>query len=147
MDVNRQFVCMILGLCLLVLAGSVSPGWGYDSGVAVRTVLKSTTAGNGRALEYLRTDRPEVTAAVVEIAPGAQTGWHLHRVPVYAYVMEGTLRVLLDDGTALTFEKGQAILEVRNTPHNGINTGKETVRLIVFYTGAVGEPLSEKVER
>jgi quercetin dioxygenase-like cupin family protein len=138
---------MILGLCLLVLAGSVSPAWGYDSGVTVRTVLKSTTAGNGQPLEYLRTDRPEVTAAVVEIAPGAQTGWHLHRVPVYAYVMEGTLTVQLDEGKEITFNKGQAILEVRNTPHNGINAGKDTVRLIVFYTGAVGEPLSEKVER
>jgi quercetin dioxygenase-like cupin family protein len=147
MDVKGQFGCVILGLCLLVLAGSASPGWGYDSGVKVRTVLKSTTAGNGQPLEYLRTNRPEVTAAVVEIAPGAQTGWHLHRIPVYAYVLEGTLKVLMGDGASIIFEKGQAILEVQNTPHNGINIGKDTVRLIVFYTGAVGEPLSEKVER
>ncbi len=61
--------------------------------------------------------------------------------------MEGTLKVLMGDGAAIIFEKGQAILEVRNTAHNGINIGKDTVRLIVFYTGAVGEPLSEKVER
>jgi quercetin dioxygenase-like cupin family protein len=66
---------------------------------------------------------------------------------VYAYVLEGTLTVQLDEGKEITFEKGRPILEVRNTPHNGINTGKDTVRLIVFYTGAVGEPLSEKVER
>lgn len=144
---SRKCGGLVLGLCLLVLVGPVSTGWGYDSGVTVRTVLKSTTAGNGQALEYMRTERPEVTAAIVEIAPGASTGWHLHRVPVYAYVMEGTLKVLLDGGAEITFEKGQAILEVRNTAHNGINIGKETVRLIVFYTGAVGEPLSEKVER
>jgi len=147
MEENRRFGGLILGLCLLVVACSVATGWGYDSGVTVRTVLKSTAAGNGQPLEYLRTERPEVTAAVVEIAPGAQTGWHLHRVPVYAYVMEGTLKVLMGDGAAIIFEKGQAILEVRNTAHNGINIGKDTVRLIVFYTGAVGEPLSEKVER
>ncbi|NPU83915.1 MAG: cupin domain-containing protein [Syntrophaceae bacterium] len=138
---------LIIVLCLLVLGGPISTGWSYDNGVKVRTVLKSTTAGNGQPLEYMRTDRPEVTAAVVEIAPGAQTGWHLHRVPVYAYVLEGTLKVLMGDGTALTFEKGQAILEVQNTAHNGVNIGKEPVRLIVFYTGAVGEPLSEKLER
>jgi quercetin dioxygenase-like cupin family protein len=138
---------VLLGLCLLILLGPASRASGYDSGVTVRTLLKSTAAGNGQALEYLRTDRPEVTVATVEIAPGAQTGWHLHRIPVYAYVMEGTLKILLEGGAELTFQKGQAILEVENAAHNGVNTGAGTVRLVVFYTGAVGVPLAEKVAR
>ncbi len=133
--------------CCAFLVCQPLPAPAYDSGVTVRVLLKSTEAGNGQPLEYLRTDRPEVTVAIVEIAPGTETGWHLHRIPVYAYVMEGTLKVLMEGGAERTFEKGQAVLEVQNVAHNGVNAGKDTVRLVVFYTGARDLPLAEKVTR
>ena len=137
----------ILGICLLVSLCLALPAVAYDSGVAVRTVLKATTAANGQHHAYLRTDRPEVTAAVVEIAPGAETGWHLHKAPVYAYVLAGTLAVQLEGGKEFVYEAGQAIVEVVNLAHNGRTVGKEKVRLIVFYTGEEGQPNSVKVQR
>ncbi len=76
----------------------------------------------------------------VDLPPGAETGWHKHPVPVYAYVVSGTLSVDLDDGTRLTFREGDAVIEVVDTMHNGANRGTEPVRLVVVYCGAEGTP-------
>ncbi len=110
----------------------------YVGKVSARTILVTGIAGNGQPHTYLRTDKPEVTALTVDFPPGAETGWHLHTVPVYAYVVSGTLVVELADGKNLTFKQGDAIVEVQNLAHNGRNLGKEPVRLAVFYTGEKG---------
>jgi len=144
---NREWLGSVIVVCFFITMGLTLPAAAYDSGVTVGTVLKSTSAVNGQPHRYLKTNRPEVTVAIVEIAPGAETGWHLHTVPVYAYVLEGTLKVLLDGGRAYTYEKGQAIVEVLDTAHNGQNVGQGKVRLIVFYTGEEGRPNAVRVTR
>lgn len=118
----------------------------YIGKIKADKILVTTTAGNGQHLAYLQTDRPEVTAMTVEIPPGADTGWHLHSFPVYAYVLAGTLKVEIADGTTLSFQQGDAIVEVQNLGHNGFNRGSEPCRLAVFYTGEVGRPLVTKVK-
>jgi quercetin dioxygenase-like cupin family protein len=88
-----------------------------------------------------------VIAALVDIAPGAQTGWHLHWFPVYAYVLSGTLQVELEDGRTNVFKQGQVIVEVQKLSHNGRNIGSDPVRLIVFYTGEAGQTPSVTTPR
>jgi len=109
-------------------------------GVRVTKLLTSTTAANGQKLSYLRTDNAEVSALIVEIPPGGETGWHQHAVPVYAYMLAGTITVTLADGKSYDFKEGEAIFEVRDTPHNGRNRGAVPARLVVFYTGEQGKP-------
>jgi quercetin dioxygenase-like cupin family protein len=104
------------------------------------TVAVATTAANGQRLSYFCTDRPEVTALIVEIPPGGETGWHLHDVPVYAYMLDGTITVEMSEGKSHVFNKGDAIFEVRHSSHNGRNTGRKLARMIVFYTGEEGKP-------
>jgi len=118
----------------------------YLSEVKSQKILVTTTAENGQPIHYLQTDHPEVTAMTVEIPPGAQTGWHLHREPVYAYVLAGQLEVELADGKKLQFRQGDAIVEVQNIAHNGRNIGSDPVRLAVFYTGEVGQPNVTRVQ-
>jgi quercetin dioxygenase-like cupin family protein len=144
---TRRRFTYVLALTYLTSLLWVFPALAYDSGVAVQTIVKTTTASDGKHIEYLKTDHPEVTAAIVVISPGAETGWHLHDIPVYAYVLQGTLEVAIDGGKSSTFETGQVIIEVLNTPHNGRNIGKDAVKLVVFYTGEEGRPLSVKVAR
>jgi len=108
--------------------------------VEVTKLITSTTSASGQPLTYLDTQNPEVTALLVRFAPGNATGWHKHPVPVYAYVLEGVLNVELKDGKKYVFRKGEAILEVMNTLHNGYNSGNVPTTLVVFYTGAVGSP-------
>ncbi len=110
----------------------------YVGQVKAEKILVTSTAGNGQPHLYLQTRHPEVTAMTVTIPPGAETGWHLHTVPVYAFVLSGRLVVELADGKSLNFKQGDAIVEVQNLAHNGSNRGGETVSLAVFYTGEEG---------
>ena len=137
---------IFVAFLLLILSTSV---WAQDyKNVEVSKVLVSSVTSNGTPLRYLQTAQPEVTVLVVRVPPGGSTGWHQHPVPVYAYMLEGTLNVEIKGGQTYIFKKGDAILEVMNTLHNGYNSGSETATLVVFYTGAVGVPnvVKEKVE-
>lgn len=139
---------LMIGFLLAILCGSVQvlQADEYVGQIKAEKILVTTTAGNGQKHAYLSTDRPEVTAMTVEIPPGAETGWHLHTVPVYAYVLAGHLVVELADGTNLPFKAGEAIVEVQNLAHNGKNQGSEAVKLAVFYTGEEGRSNVTKLE-
>ncbi len=135
-------VIWLLSLCLVP---GLAAADGYNEGVRAEVLLKATTTSNGQRLQYLKTDKAEVTAMRVTIAPGRETGWHLHVIPVYAYVISGTLTVVMADGKHYDFQEGQVVMEVFNYPHNGINKGDKPVQLIVFYTGAEDIPLVRKL--
>ena len=128
-----------IALFLLLVMNSAAKGEEYRN-VEVKKLITSSTSSNGDPLLYLQTAQPEVTALIVTIPPGGSTGWHKHPVPVYAYVMEGVLNVELKSGRTFVFKKGDPILEVINTLHNGYNSGRVPAKLVVFYTGAVGVP-------
>lgn len=133
-------------LAILLAPVALARAEEYVGKIKAEKILVATTAGNGQKHAYLLTERPEVTAMTVEIPSGAETGWHLHTVPVYAYVLTGNLLVELADGTSLSFRAGEAIVEVQNLAHNGRNSGSEPVKLAVFYTGEEGRPNVTKLE-
>ena len=122
-------------------------GADYDGGVKVTLIKKATAASNGQKLAYPCTGNAEVTALIVEIPPGGNTGWHNHPFPVYAFVLSGTLTVEVDPGERYQIKEGEALFEVVNTPHLGKNLGKEPLRLAVFYSGVEGTPNTVKVFR
>lgn len=123
----------------LLFNGTVKAG-GYGKGVNATTILKTTTTSSGQKIAYPVTNQGEITVMHVEIAPGAETGWHRHPLPVYAYVLAGNLSVDLEGGKSLSFKAGEAIIEAVDTYHNGRNTGMDPVYLVVFYLGEEGKP-------
>lgn len=135
----RMILAGILVLLALPVAADTLPA-AYKTGVAAKVLTRTTVTGNGQKIVYPLTDKAEVTAMLVDLAPGAETGWHKHPVPVYAYVLKGELAVEMEGGDARQFKSGDAIVEVVNTAHNGKNSGKEPVSLIVFYTGVQDVP-------
>jgi len=137
---TMQFRVACFCLIGIFLIGPSASAADYNSGVSAKVLKKTSVTGNGQKITYPNTDRAEVTAMLVELAPGAETGWHKHPVPVYAYVVSGNLSISLEDGTLLSFGAGDAIIEVVNTLHNGENRGVEPVKLAVFYLGIEGSP-------
>jgi quercetin dioxygenase-like cupin family protein len=135
-------------LCLLMANGFATAAHadGYQ-GVKATKIQTSTSASNGQKLSYLRTENPEVTAMIVEIPPGGETGWHTHAVPVYAYMLGGSIAVEIEGGKKYDFKEGDVIFEVRDTPHNGRNIGDKAATLVVFYTGEVGKPNVTRVNK
>jgi quercetin dioxygenase-like cupin family protein len=126
--------------CVLPLSASALE---FGTDVKVTPVLKTTTSWNGAPIAY-PAGKPEITGLLLEIAPGGETGWHQHPVPSFGMVLEGTLEVTLKDGKTKRLGPGEAIAEVVDTLHNGRNVGTTPVKLVVFYAGVVGTPLTVK---
>jgi quercetin dioxygenase-like cupin family protein len=132
-------------LCALLLLLPPLTSFALDSSKAVKVtpVLKTTQSWNGTPLAYPE-GIAEVTGLLVEIAPGGETGWHLHPVPSFGIIVQGELRVELKNGATKYFKAGEAISEVVDTAHNGRNVGKTPVKIIVFYAGAVDKKTTVK---
>jgi quercetin dioxygenase-like cupin family protein len=115
----------LVTLLLLFAFGvsSIAVAGDHASGVEATLILKTTTTTGSYPAKYLNTERPEITVMKVEIKPGAETGWHSHPVPLYAYVLEGDLTVEVKGGKTYQFTAGDAIVEFVNVPHNGKNLG------------------------
>jgi quercetin dioxygenase-like cupin family protein len=124
---------------------AVQPAFALEQSASVKVtrLLQTPTSWNGAALAYPN-GQAEVTAMLIEIAPGAETGWHLHPVASFAYILEGELEVSLKDGSVKHLAAGQALAEVVNTLHNGRNVGKVPLKLVVFYAGASNSTLTVK---
>lgn len=135
-------------LFVFCLAGlSPASGAEYEGKITVRQLTKTTVTSNGQPIKYLKTDKPEVTAAIVEIPRGGETGWHFHPVPLYAYVLSGTLEIKTENGEIHTYHAGDAIIEMVDAAHNGKNRGNVPVKLVAFYTGGVGVPNTVGVQK
>ncbi len=140
----RTLILMsLLIFSIPVMALETTPAAATPPPVKATPLLKTSESWNHKALAY-PTGKPEVTSLLLEIQPGAETGWHLHPIPCVAYLLQGTLEVSLKDGQVNHIEAGQSIAEVVNTLHNGKNVGKDVVKIVVFFIGAQGTPLTVK---
>ena len=133
-------------LSVLLLAFAAFPlvaDQAYNPGVKSTPLLRTTTDVAGTPLAY-PPGTPEVTGLLVELPPGAETGWHKHTVPCFAYILSGEIAVAQKDGPTRTFRAGDAFAELVNTEHNGRTLGSEPVRLVFFTAGAQGKPFTVK---
>ena len=114
----------------------------YNQGVVLKPLLKTDTTSIGQKIVYPDFASDEVSIVKVIIPPGKSTGWHKHVFPVFAYVIQGTLTIEVENHKTMQFQAGTSFPEVINTLHNGINNGKEDIILIAFFMGEKGKPLS-----
>jgi quercetin dioxygenase-like cupin family protein len=137
----KTFASFVASLAIF----AAQPAFALDQSATVKVskLMQTSSSWNGAALAYPG-GQAEVTALLIEIAPGGETGWHQHPVPSFGYILEGELDVSLKDGSVKHLVAGQALAEVVNTLHNGRNVGKGPLKLVVFYAGATGSTLTLK---
>lgn len=97
-------------------------------------LLQSGQTVIGQPLQYPAGD-PKVTAAIVTLPPGGETGWHSHEVPLFGYMLEGELTVDYGSKGIKVYKAGDSWLEAMNWPHNGMNRGSVPAKLIAIYMG------------
>jgi quercetin dioxygenase-like cupin family protein len=102
--------------------------------------MKGSTTISGQKLEYPKTDKAEMASVLVEIPPGKENGRHMHSVPTYVHVLEGTMTVEFENGARQTFKAGTGFLEVVNTVHRAKNLGEVPLKLLVVFAGEEGRP-------
>lgn len=122
---------------------------GYSAEITSTVLLDAeATTVLGQVIDYPDTGPAAITAAIIEIPPGVETGRHFHEVPLFAYVLEGTLTVTYEaEGGEVTkqYAADESVLEALITPHNGRNDGDVPVRLLAVYMGAEGSANTVKL--
>jgi quercetin dioxygenase-like cupin family protein len=126
-------------LIVALIQATVS-AWAEPQDVAVTALMKSSTTIAGQKLEYPKTDKAEMASILVVIQPGKDNGRHMHSVPTYVHVLEGTMTVEFEDATQQTFEAGSGFLEAINTVHRAKNLGQVPLKLLVVFAGEEGKP-------
>jgi quercetin dioxygenase-like cupin family protein len=133
---RTALLCMVAALVPFA-AHAIEP----SATVKVTPLLKTTQSWNGAPIKYPE-GQAQISALMIEIAPGGETNWHEHPVPSFGMLLEGTLEISLPDGKMKLMKAGEALAEVIATPHNGRNVGTTPVKLVVFYAGAVDKQLT-----
>lgn len=124
-----------------VLAGTVGLGSGMALGKLSYPPLDVLFTGSktvlGQDIAY-PPGRPVVTAAIITMVPGQETGWHEHDAPLFAWMLDGELTVDYGVDGSRVYRKGDALLEAFHARHNGRNSGTADARLLAVFMGADG---------
>jgi quercetin dioxygenase-like cupin family protein len=134
----KKYLVLFAAFCICI--GSYAQ---YNKEVVLETILKTDTTSIGQKISYPNFENDEVSIIKVTIPPGKSTGWHKHSFPVFAYVLQGTLSVEIENKKTLHFQPNSSFSEVVDVLHNGYNNGSDDVILIAFFMGEKGKPLSE----
>jgi quercetin dioxygenase-like cupin family protein len=133
---------LFLFIGLVSISGSIVALEASDV-IKATPMLKTQDTWYGQEIVYPE-GKAEMTGVVIEMAPGGETGWHLHPVPSVGYVMEGELEVHFKNGDIKHLAAGEAAAEAVNVYHNGRNVGDVPVKLVIFYVGTAGQTLTVK---
>src|SRR2546428_13875116 len=119
--------------------GFIAPPAAAQRAFSATPVLQSGTTARGTSITYPKTDSAEVTAVMLDIGPGGETGRHMHPYPTFVYVLEGAIDVEMAGGVVHSSKAGDSFLEVVNTWHNGKNKGTTPAKVLVVFAGVHGK--------
>jgi len=88
----------------------------------------------------------EIVQVLTEIPCGVESGWHIHPGEEVGYIAAGTVEMRIRDRPTLTLHTGEGFLIPPRTPHNALDLGPDTGRMLSTYIVAVGEPLTTLVD-
>ena len=132
------------GLIALALIGTLVTACGGDDDTVAPSPDSPTTAEStgtqqlmidqeitvlDQKLVYPKKGRAQVSSMISTLEPGQETGWQLHRVPVYVYVLSGTYTVEYEAGVTKEFSAGSSTMQAIKANYNGINKGEDAVRV------------------
>lgn len=130
----------------VVFAFVMAVAIGFMGGIALAqvgfratTVFQGTRTVIGQEIQF-PLFRNQITALLIEIAPGGETGRHQHAAPTFVYVLEGTVTIDIEGHPQAVHTAGQGFLEANNVWHNGRNRGTTPLKLLVVFSGEEGKP-------
>jgi quercetin dioxygenase-like cupin family protein len=139
---SRALRSLVTGLMLAVLVG---PAAAQDAAPAqpqasagVRTILSTGTTVTGETIKYPSGAPAQLTALEITLAPGQQTGWHTHPVPLFGYILDGELTVDYGPKGQRVYRKCDGFAEATNEAHNGRNLTERPVTILAVFAGMEG---------
>ena len=121
-----------------------SPFAQYDH---VTTVLKQELMRSSQSWDEVELPdypkgKPELVVMRLVFPVGSRLPWHHHPVINYGILQQGELTIVREDGKKQVVHAGEALVEMVDTPHYGMNSGDVPVVLDMFYVSQAGIPLS-----
>ena len=140
----RLAACLLAGLLLSLHPAAAETNVAAAAPAAVapgeRMVLTTSTTVTGEPIRYPSGGPAKITAVVITLQPGQQTGWHTHPVPLFGYILEGELTVDYGTKGKRIYRKGDGLAEAMNEAHDGRNTGPGPMKILAVFIGQEGEP-------
>jgi len=113
-----------------------------EASSVVESLVRSTQSWDGSLLPVYRQGRPEITILRITVPAGVRLDTHLHPVINAGVMIRGQLTVVTEDGSERVFRAGDALVEVVNKRHYGINQGTVPAEILVFYAGVTDTPIT-----
>lgn len=140
----RYLAIATLATLVLATAGTAQQPAGGDEalpkGFKTTPVLKSVETASKTKIAYPKAGQAEVVSVIGVLEPGGRTARHQHPVPVFVYVLEGTLTVQADGGPPREYAPGTAFLEDVDHWHQAFNKGATPAKILVVFMGEQGKP-------
>jgi len=132
----------IASFILLTLLLWTNAWAGDETGVETQVLVQTSKSWDGEVLpEY-----PEGTAGIkvlrIIVPPGTTLPLHKHPAINVGVLLKGELKVVTDEEETLILQPGEAIVEVVDKWHYGVNEADEPAEIIVFYAGTAGKPVT-----
>jgi quercetin dioxygenase-like cupin family protein len=110
--------------------------------VVSQILAKSASSWDGSVLPSYPKSAPEISIVKITIPPHTKLPMHQHPVINAGYMIAGALTVVTEEPKTLHLKAGDALIEVVNRWHYGINEGDEPAQIVVFYAGEQTQPYS-----
>jgi quercetin dioxygenase-like cupin family protein len=136
----KRFAIVILVSFVLIGTTTAQDDQALPKGFKTTPVLKSVQTASNMKIEYSKAGQAEIVSVIGELEPGGRTSRHQHPVPVFVYVVEGTLTVQADGGEPREYPAGKAFIEDVNHWHQAFNKGTAPVKILVVFMGEEGKP-------
>ena len=133
---KRPFLLLLL-LCICSITYADE-----HTDIHIETLIKSDVSWDGASLPHYQNGEPEITVLKVVIPPGKAIGMHKHPMINSGVLLSGAVTVTSKTGATTVINAGEAVIELVDQWHKGINAGTEPVVMLVFYAGVKGQPLS-----
>lgn len=131
---------VLVGLAALGIAATAfaTPG----SGFVERTVVARGTLGPHFKIKLQDTSTPgDVVVQKFVLAPGGQSGWHMHPGPAVVTVMSGQLTLDQENCSSAVYSAGQVAVEPTGEVHRVRNIGTTDLTFwVTFLDIPVGSP-------
>jgi len=115
-----------------------------ETRIQATEILKSEQTVLEQPIRYPE-GQARITSVLLTLEPGQETGMHIHRVPVFGYMVEGELTVDYGEKGVRVYNAGDAVMEAVDWPHNGVNKTNAPVKILAVFMGAEGVSNTEPV--
>src|SRR3954451_3320580 len=84
----------------------------------------------------------EIVQVLTVIPVGVESGWHTHPGEEVGYLLAGTIQMMIKDRETLLLHAGEGSLIPPDPPHNALDLGPDTGKMLSTYIVEVGKPIA-----